>query len=319
MRFLLSCSIIPIEAMKRILFIASFIFVFHSVALAVNDSIRHQDSLNKKGVSFISYDFEHPKKIYWLPEELKEISGISVINDSLVACIEDENGVLYLYDLSKSKIRKKTTFGPEGDYEDVAIKKREAFILRSDGEIYHVSDFFAKHKNIDHYPSGVPSQDNEGIVYDSLSGGLLIACKGKFGKGIVNQLRREIYVFDPVKKNVGKDFLFSINIDSCASFAHKNGIELPTKVKNDTIVETMKVRMSAIAIHPETRDFYILSAFDHAIFIFSESGELKHLQFLNPDLFPQAEGISFLSNGDMLISNEGDGKTQNIIHLQPLE
>lgn len=75
--------------------------------------------------------------------------------------------------------------------------------------------------------------------------------------------------------------------------------------------------MSAIAIHPVTRDFYILSAFDHAIFIFSQTGELKHLEFLNPELFPQAEGISFLANGNMLISNEGDGKTQNIIELKP--
>lgn len=305
--------------MKCILFIASFIFVLHSNGSQVNDSIELQDSLHKGGVSFISYDYDHPLKIYWLPKELKEISGISVINDSLVACIEDENGVLYIYDLSKSKIRKKTIFGPEGDYEDVAINKREAFILRSDGEIYHISDFFAKHKAIDHFPSGVPSQDNEGIVYDNGSSGLLIACKGKFGKGIINQLRREIYVFDPDNKIVSKDFLFSINIDSCVSFANKNGIEVPTKVKNDSVVEIMKVRMSGIAIHPETKDIYILSAFDHAIFIFSETGQLKHLQFLNSELFPQAEGISFLSNGHMLISNEGDGKTQNIMELKPLE
>jgi len=43
------------------------------------------------------------KNTWILPAVLKEVSGISHIDDSRIACIQDEVGVIFIYDLEKKK------------------------------------------------------------------------------------------------------------------------------------------------------------------------------------------------------------------------
>ena len=73
---------------------------------------------------------------------------------------------------------------------------------------------------------------------------------------------------------------------------------------------------SAIAVHPITKKLYLLSASDHLFFIFnSTNGEIEHLELLNPDIFNKAEGITFMDNGDMIITNEGQNKNPTLLRF----
>jgi hypothetical protein len=45
------------------------------------------------------------------------------------------------------------------------------------------------------------------------------------------------------------------------------------------------------------------------LFVFNYEGGIKNIFLLNPLLFRQPEGITFLENGDLLISNEGQSKS----------
>ena len=49
----------------------------------------------------------------------------------------------------------------------------------------------------------------------------------------------------------------------------------------------------------------MLAATDHLLLVFTPEGKIVHLQKLDPAVFNQAEGLTFMENGDMLISNEG--------------
>lgn len=269
--------------------------------------------------SFVNYHWTNPTKTYHLPKKLKEISGIAFIDENLIACIEDEHGILYLFDFKKGKIKKEIEFAEDGDYEDLAIEDKNIFILRNDGELFKIKDFQSKNPEFSHFPSNVPAQDNEGICYDSSSKNILIACKGKFGKGLVNQFRREIHLFNLDDLKTSETPLFTIKIDSVIDYANKNKIPLPIKIKNDSTIQVLKLRMSSLAIHPVSNDIYILSSFDHSIFIFNQKGDLKHMEILDEKLFPQAEGITFMKNGNLLISNEGKGILPTIIELKPKE
>ncbi|MGC9342766.1 MAG: hypothetical protein ACP5E3_08705, partial [Bacteroidales bacterium] len=51
-----------------------------------------------------------------------------------------------------------------------------------------------------------------------------------------------------------------------------------------------------------------ISSRDKLLFVFNMNGNIEHIEILDPLLFRQAEGISFMKNGDMLISNEGKKK-----------
>ena len=72
---------------------------------------------------------------------------------------------------------------------------------------------------------------------------------------------------------------------------------------------------SAIAIHPITKKLYLLSASDHLFFIFNINGEIEYMEPLNPDIFNKAEGITFLDNGDMIITNEGQNKKPTLLRF----
>ncbi|MCE3280799.1 MAG: hypothetical protein K0S44_2990 [Bacteroidetes bacterium] len=66
--------------------------------------------------------FEHDKKEWIMPKELNEISGISFVDEDLLACVQDEKGTIYLFDLERNLITKRIKFSGKGDYEAIAIK-----------------------------------------------------------------------------------------------------------------------------------------------------------------------------------------------------
>ena len=50
-----------------------------------------------------------------LPGELAEISGIAFLGEEKVVGVQDEKGVLYVYNLSSRELEKQIQFGPNGD------------------------------------------------------------------------------------------------------------------------------------------------------------------------------------------------------------
>src|SRR5687768_17590814 len=52
-----------------------------------------------------------------LPEELKEISANVFQDDTHMACIQDQDGVIYSYNLHSKSIDGKIEFAGKGDYE----------------------------------------------------------------------------------------------------------------------------------------------------------------------------------------------------------
>ncbi|MEO8211018.1 MAG: hypothetical protein ABI840_10685 [bacterium] len=53
----------------------------------------------------LQYDLTKPLSVNALPEILNEVSGITVMDSNTVACIQDENGTLFIYDVVKNKIK----------------------------------------------------------------------------------------------------------------------------------------------------------------------------------------------------------------------
>jgi hypothetical protein len=51
------------------------------------------------------------------------------------------------------------------------------------------------------------------------------------------------------------------------------------------------------------------------LFIFDRSGQIRHIEKLDPFLFNQPEGLTFFANGDMLITNEGQQKYPTLLRF----
>ena len=75
------------------------------------------------------YNFKKVSQLFKLKKELKEISGISFFNDTTIACIEDEKGVVYFYDIKNKAISGLEKFKKKGDFEDVVYHKEMFYVL----------------------------------------------------------------------------------------------------------------------------------------------------------------------------------------------
>jgi uncharacterized protein YjiK len=256
------------------------------------------------------YDFKSPDVTLLMPDILHELSGITFIDSTTVACIQDEKGILFFYDITKNEICSQVKFYSKGDYEGIARIEDTIYVLRSDGLLYEIADIKADNVIVTPYITEIPSKNNEGLCYDNESKMLLLACKENSGKGNLSKDKRYIFGFNPISKRLTTEPVFTFDIGRLKKFAKTSNIDLPVKKlkKGQAAEPVLKFHASGIAIHPITNELFLLSAEDYLLFIFDRSGVVGQIISLDPALFNQAEGITFLENGDMLISNEGQGK-----------
>ncbi len=120
------------------------------------------------------------------------------------------------------------------------------------------------------------------------------------------------------KISIQRSAVFSFDITTIKAFAQEKKLNLPVRDKKKGGEPIIKFFTSAIAIHPITKKLYLLSAADHMLFIFDSVGNLEHIEILNPKMFNKAEGITFFENGDMLITNEAQGKKPTLLRFNYL-
>ena len=252
------------------------------------------------------YNLTAPDKVYNLPPSLHEISGITAVDASSVACIQDEHGLVFIYDLNRNSITKQISFGSNGDYEGIARVNKALYILRSDEVITEIVDFTSANSPKNAYDTGIPGRDAEGLCYDPKNNRLLIAPKEISSDNPSSQATRHIFGFNLASKTLIKGTVMDYDIEKIEEFAVKNNIKVPMKgKKGEEKVPDINMKISAIGIHPITYKLYAISGPERLLFVFNMNGTIDSMERLDKDLFAQPEGITFMANGDMLISNEG--------------
>ena len=279
-------------------------------------------STNEQSEKFdLRYDFNKPDSKNKLPKILNEISGQTIIDDSTIACIQDENGIIFIYDTKKNSIRQQITFAGDGDYEGICRVKEDLFILRSDGVLYQVIRFASATPSTEEFITGIPADNSEGLCYDSLDNRLLIACKSRIGDDQTNKDLRAVYAFDLKNKKLNTSPAYEFSVTEMIEFADTHNIDLPKKDKKKGGGSDLKFKMSCIAVHPITHDLYILSASDHMLFVYSHqpaetgAGKILHVELLDEKTFNKAEGICFYPNSDALITNEAQDKQPTLLRF----
>ncbi|GJM31833.1 MAG: hypothetical protein DHS20C18_08340 [Saprospiraceae bacterium] len=241
------------------------------------------------------YDFLNPQKAYTLPGILREISGIAIAGENTLFCIQDEAGTVFKYDTQNEKISGKLDFTGSGDFEDIFIKNDFVYVLRSDGMV-----FYFNHKNFDNQVKQVEvplnCQDIEGVCFNKFDNLVYFACKDELIDD--NKQKRVIYQASLEKLNQPQ-IAFTIDLEEI----NKMVSEKYPALEDDKV----KFNPSAIAIHPKTRERYVLSSNDRFLAIFDDNG-LSNIYPLSKSLFPQPEGLAFTADGDLYISSEGKKK-----------
>jgi hypothetical protein len=274
---------------------------------------------NKSGNSLkrIDYNLSAPDRVFVLPRTLREISGITEVDASSIACVQDERGIIYIYDINKNQTIRQLYFGSDGDYEDITRVEKTIYVLKSDEMLTEITNFQSADFKTETYPASNPGKDYEGLCYDRKDNRLLLLPKEISEKDKENKDCRFIYGFDLSSKKLIKGPVFRIDLAAIKRFALGNNIKVPmkNKKKGDKEEPDIKFRISALGIHPLTNKLFAISGMERLIFVFDMNGNIEYLERLNPDLFEQPEGITFMKNGDMLISNEGRKESATLVRF----
>jgi uncharacterized protein YjiK len=297
-----------------------FISIIFLNILSCANSVDKGDNsadISVNSINSIGYDLNNPDVTIILPPVLHEISGITIIDSSTVACIQDENGIVFIYDLQRKEIKKHITFYGNGDYEEITFADGEIYILRSDAVLFKIKYPESSDDVKEIRLKDIPHNEIEGLCYDRYNNRLLIAPKDKADKDSEVEVKRGIYEFDLNRKELINKPVMSFKLSSIKKFASKdyNFNEEKGKKKNKKDKPDIKFKPSAIGIHPLNGDLFVLSAEDQMLFIFNMKGDIKNVIRLDPYLFNMPEGIAFFENGDMLISNEGQNMRPTLLRF----
>ena len=166
----------------------------------------------------LPFDFNNPAEVIKLPQKLHEISGITFYKKKELACIQDEKGVVYFYDIKKEKLRNTTPFAKDKDYEGITDVNDTLYVLCSNGEI---SEIDSKNEAglVNTYSTFLTKQNNcEGLCFDNKLHRLLIACKGVPKKGSAGKGMKAIYSFNLTTKTMDNTPAYIIDPDSIKKY-----------------------------------------------------------------------------------------------------
>jgi uncharacterized protein YjiK len=265
------------------------------------DKVKYMVSSNGFQYDLLTHD-----RVFKLPGRLEEISGISYWKDDILLCIEDETGHLYLFDHKEEKVINEIKFGKKGDYEGVANDDNRAYVIKSNGKLYHF--------DIENEPEVTKvdllftsKNDLEGICRGHKKDELYIACK-RSPDFLENNLNgRAIYQYDVTEDKV----------------IQKPYIHLTSKIFEQALIDVglrpsthMPFMPSGIAIHPITEEVYLISSVGKLLVVLDKNGKIITMAPLLKTLFRQPEGITFDSEGNLYIASEGKGMRGYILKFE---
>jgi len=247
---------------------------------------------DKAAVNPPGYDLTKPQK-YSMPDVLQEISGISFNkgDNTFVYAQQDEDGKLFKLTLG-TKDKTITKFAEKGDYEDVAIINDWAILLKSNGDLFSfplTETENSETSKVKESKDLVPKGEYEGMFADEATGQVYILCK-----------------------NCKQDKNTKLTSGYILTFKNDGGFQSKATFKVDaSLMDKLAGKKkgtfhpSALAIHPLTKEWYIVSSVNKALVILDAKWQVKNVYHLSSNTFNQPEGIAFDKYGNLYISNEG--------------
>lgn len=271
---------------------------------------------NTEEVSFtkplLPYDLDSPSQTHILDSKLKEISSLAYDNKSNTFLTnDDESGHFYELDAMHFKITKDTRFSKKDDYEAIEKVGNHIIICKSNGTVY---SYDLETNETTKYNTQLSTENNvEGMCLDKDKNLLLLACKGQpLDVNDGKNKSKAVYAFDLETKK--------LDINAYLTIANKDLLTL-TELSYSSISKRQQKKLknrakdfapSGIAIHPKTKDFYLISARGSTLVHVAKNKTILSIHFLNNKIIPQPEGISFDSESNLYITTEGHGYSAKI-------
>ena len=264
----------------------------------------------------IPYEMAVPARVFTLPPTLVEVSALTDVDSSTVACVQDEQATMYLLSLADGRVIRELSFGGAGDMEGLTRVGEEYFALRSDGLIHRLVMRSGELVLLDTFRLDVPNQNIEGLGYDDRMKRILVSPKDFIKGSPEGRDERVLYSFDPTDPQHKVSVALELSVDGLIAEARAAGMRVPVRyTAKGREVSAVKLRFSSVAVHPVDDHYYLLSAVDRLLVVVDRSGRLVAMVELDGSLLPKPEGITFLEGNDLLLSSEGKGSAPVMVRF----
>lgn len=244
------------------------------------------------------YSLDQMEKVE-LPAELQEISGISWQEGDFLA-IQDESTHIYQLDPATGAILNPIKNGQNQDIEDLIVWNDTAWLLRNNGDLFEVKNFRNEEGStaIFEFPMS-KKRDIEAIALSPDKKGILVFCKICDWEKEMDQ--SSVFRFDLETRQFDPKPMLVITKDQLGNLLSEKELK------------KLKIQPSAAAIHPVTREYYLLSSTGKWLMTLNQDLIPKSIHQLNSSIFGQPEGLTFASDGKLYISNEATKEKANLL------
>ncbi len=255
-------------------------------------------TVSERQISLESYDLKAETATHWkLPGHfLKEISGLAMTLDNRLMAHNDEEGVIHEIDYQKGAIVKTFQLAdmkwPEkGDFEGIAAVNDQVYLVSEEGRIYECSEGAAgKSVLFNIYTTGVGRDYHiEGLAYDANLRVLLLMCK----EARRDDLKEHLFIYH-----------WAIDEKQLIEDAH---IKIPV-IEFTRHIGEKKFQPTGIEQHPISGNYFVIADSQKAIAEVTPTGQIVAVRQFPVQWHRKPEGITFTTDGTLIIADEGDGK-----------
>lgn len=267
--------------------------------------------------STVRYNLKRPDEVFPLSAALREISGLTILNDRHLGAVEDENADLYILDKRTGEEVATVDFGKKGDYEGVESVGSTVFVLRSDGNIYRFINDGDDKVDADKWETGLSRRnDTEGLAFDPATGRLLIACKEYPGDDLDGY--RAIYSVRADEEEKVQAPEYTINMEEIEAALPGSRVEAWLRSFLRRALDVADFKPSAVAVHPATNRIWVLSSVFKSVAVLDRDGDIVAVHKLDPSTLRQPEGLAIDADGTVYIASEGAGGTARLAVFRPI-
>lgn len=239
----------------------------------------------------LSYDLNHPEVIE-LSDAVHDISGIAYYAPHhSVFAIDDDHGQVYEIPLRQNPRITSWPIGKPQDFEDIVLDGNTLYVLSSKGHVAYMPLKFPI-KEVRYARLDLKGKnDFETLFKDPAGNRLLMICKSCKED---SKHRTSVYALELNSKTFQPAPVATLHVKDVNAHLKSGSIE--------------NLKPSAAAVHPQSGEIYMLASANKLLLILDRSLKPRAAYWLDGRIFKQPEGIAFLPNGDLLISNEGGTK-----------
>ena len=117
--------------------------------------------------------------------------------------------------------------------------------------------------------------------------------------------KKAVYSFDLETQKLNDLPAIIIDLKEIEALTPDNPLNKTIRRLTSPLADLSGFKPAALAVHPITGQIFIISSVRKVLLAYNRNGTLEALWVLSEDLFRQPEGLAFLPNGDLFISNEG--------------